>query len=95
MLYDVIFWFGLFCAILLVGAVTLVIAVWFIWPAVEAVSITRMTFAYYKKHSITQHSSRLRVWWLWYRDMLGGRRFEAIRSHGWEWQGVGRWSISE
>lgn len=34
------------------------------------------------------------------RDMLmhnrfeiGGRTFEAVRSSGWEWKGVGKWSI--
>lgn len=27
------------------------------------------------------------------RDMIGGRTFEAVRSEGWEWKGVGKWSI--
>lgn len=95
MLHEMIYWFGMASMLCLVTGVLGAIWVFLVWPAVEAASITRMTFAYYKKHGIKAHASRLRVWWLWYRDMLGGRRFEAMRSHGWEWKGVGRWSISE
>lgn len=89
MLHDLIYWFGLGCATLFV----MVVWVFLIWPAVEAASITRMTFQIYKRRGITEHPTRLRMWWLWYRDMIGGRTFEAVRSSGWEWKGVGKWSI--
>ena len=47
----------------------------------------------FKRRGITEHPTRLRMWWLWYRGMIGGRMFEAVRSEGWEWKGVGKWSI--
>lgn len=93
MLHDLIYWFGLGCATLFVTVLALLVWVFLIWPAVEAASITRMTFQIYKRRGITEHPTRLRMWWLWYRDMTGGRTFEAVRSSGWEWKGVGKWSI--
>lgn len=93
MLHDLIYWFGLGCAALFVTVLVLLAWVFLIWPAVEAASITRMTFQIYKRRGITEHPTRLRMWWLWYRDMIGGRMFEAVRSEGWEWKGVGKWSI--
>lgn len=93
MLHDLIYWFGLGCATLFAMVLALLVWVFLIWPAVEAASITRMTFQIYKRRGITEHPTRLRMWWLWYRDMIGGRRFEAVRSEGWEWKGVGKWSI--
>ena len=93
MIHDVIYWFGLICGLCLLTAVLLGILMFVVWPAVEAASITRMTFEVYKRRGITEHPTRLRMWWLWYRDMIGGRTFEAVRSSGWEWRGVGKWSI--
>ncbi|QGH77287.1 hypothetical protein [Escherichia phage BEK2-2] len=93
MIHDVIYWFGLICGLCLRTAVLLGILMFVVWPAVEAASITRMTFEVYKRHGVTEHPTRLRMWWLWYRDMIGGRTFEAVRSSGWEWKGVGKWSI--
>lgn len=93
MLHDLIFWFGLGCASLFVVVLALLVWLFLVWPAVEAASITRMTFQIYKRRGITEHPTRLRMWWLWYRDMIGGRMFEAVRSDGWEWKGVGKWSI--
>lgn len=93
MLHDLIYWFGLGCATLFAMVLALLVWVFLIWPAVEAASITRMTFEVYKRRGITEHPTRLRMWWLWYRDMIGGRMFEAVRSEGWEWKGVGKWSI--
>ena len=93
MLHDLIYWFGLGCAALFAMVLALLVWVFLIWPAVEAASITRMTFQIYKRRGIKEHPTRLRMWWLWYRDMIGGRMFEAVRSDGWEWKGVGKWSI--
>ena len=93
MLHDLIYWFGLGCATLVVTVLALLVWVFLIWPAVEAASITRMTFQIYKRRGITEHPTRLRMWRLWYRAMIGGRMFEAVRSEGWEWKGVGKWSI--
>ena len=93
MLHDLIYWFGLGCATLFVTVLALLVWVFLIWPAVEAASITRMTFQIYKRRGITEPPTRLRMWWLWYRDMIGGRTFEAVRSSGWEWKGVGKWPI--
>lgn len=93
MLHDLIYWFGLGCATLFVMVLALLVWVFLIWPAVEAASITRMTFQIYKRRGITEHPTRLRMWWIWYRDMIGGRMFEAVRSEGWEWKGVGKWAI--
>lgn len=93
MLHDVIYWFGLICGLCLLTAVLLGLLMFVVWPAVEAASITRMTFEIYKRRGIMEHPTRLRMWWLWYRDMIGGRTFEAVRSSGWEWKGVGKWSI--
>lgn len=95
MLHDLIFWFGLGCASLFVVVLALLVWLFLVWPAVEAASITRMTFQIYKRRGITEHPTRLRMWWLWYRDMIGGRMFDAVRSEGWEWKGVGKWSIFE
>ncbi|AGV55612.1 hypothetical protein AV954_gp60 [Escherichia phage SSL-2009a] len=93
MLHDVIYWFGLIGGLCLLTAVLLGVLLFVAWPAVEAASITRMTFEIYKRRGITEHPTRLRMWWLWYRDMIGGRTFEAVRSSGWEWKGVGKWSV--
>lgn len=93
MIHDVIYWFGLICGLCLLTAVLLGVLLFVVWPAVEAASITRMTFEIYKRRGITEHPTRLRVWWLWYRYMIGGRTFEAVRSSGWEWKGVGKWSV--
>lgn len=93
MLHDLIYWFGLICGLCLLTAVLVGVLMFVVWPAVEAASITRMTFEIYKRRGIKEHPTRLRMWWLWYRDMIGGRTFEAVRSSGWEWKGVGKWSI--
>lgn len=93
MIHDVIYWFGLICGLCLLTAVLLGVLMFVVWPAVEAASITRMTIQIYKRRGITEHPTRIRMWWLWYRDMIGGRTFEAVRSSGWEWKGVGKWSI--
>lgn len=93
MLHDVIYWFGLIWGLYLLTVVLLVVLLFIVWPAVEAASITRMTFEIYKRRGITEHPTRLHMWWLWYRDMIGSRTFEAVRSAGWEWKGVGKWSI--
>lgn len=93
MLHDVIYWFGLIWGLCLLTVVLLGVLMFVVWPAVEAASITRMTFEIYKRRGITEHPTRLRMWWLWYRDMAGGRTFEAVRSSGWEWKGVGKWSV--
>uniref|UniRef100_A0AB74UJM8 Uncharacterized protein n=1 Tax=Escherichia phage vB_Eco_Lzu_P3 TaxID=3348405 RepID=A0AB74UJM8_9CAUD len=93
MIHDVIYWFGMASILCLVTGVLGAIWVFLVWPAVEAASITRMTFEVYKRRGITEHPTRLRMWWLWYRDMIGGRMFEAVRSEGWEWKGVGKWSV--
>lgn len=93
MIHDVIYWFGLICGLCLLTVVLLGVLMFVVWPAVEAASITRMTFEIYKRRGITEHPTRIRMWWLWYRDMIGGRTFEAVRSSGWEWKGVGKWSV--
>lgn len=93
MLHDVIYWFGLICGLCLLTAVLLGVLMFVVWPAVEAASITRMTFEIYKRRGIKEHPTRLRMWWQWYRDMIGGRTFEAVRSSGWGWKGVGKWSV--
>ena len=93
MIHDVIYWFGLICGLCLLTAVLLGVLMFVVWPAVEAASITRMTFQIYKRRGITEHPTRIRMWWLWYRDMIGGRTFETVGSSGGEWKGVGKWSI--
>ena len=60
MLHDLIYWFGLGCATLFATVLALLVWVWvfLIWPAVEAASITRMTFQIYKRRGITEHPTR-------------------------------------
>lgn len=53
MLHDLIYWFGLGCATLFAMVLALLVWVFLIWPAVEAASITRMTFEVYKRRGIT------------------------------------------
>ena len=63
MIHDVIYWFGMASMLCLVTGVLGAIWVFLVWPAVEAASITRMTFQIYKRRGITEHPTRLRMWW--------------------------------
>lgn len=83
---------GVLFNILVGGAVCVVLWVWIIWPAVEAVSITRMYCAVCKLRGTPRRWVGF-IWWTWFRDMAGGRRFECMRSNGWYWGGVGDWNV--
>ncbi|RFY12852.1 hypothetical protein CA306_24105 [Salmonella enterica subsp. enterica serovar Enteritidis] len=90
-----------FLVLMGIGFTTLLLAVaiylvWilFLWPFVEAVSLTRMSLAYRR---LNAHKAgvvtSMRLFVMWYAETVFCRRFYAIHSRGWRWEGVGKWWV--
>ncbi|EBR0181607.1 hypothetical protein DNV98_23855 [Salmonella enterica subsp. enterica serovar Enteritidis] len=90
-----------FLVLMGIGFTTLLLAVaiylvWilFLWPFFEAVSLTRMSLAYRR---LNAHKAgvvaSMRLFVMWYGETVFGRRFCAIHSRGWRWEGVGKWWV--
>ncbi|EEB7324564.1 hypothetical protein QA051_gp20 [Salmonella phage celemicas] len=90
-----------FLIIMGIGFTTLLLAVviylmWilFLWPFVEAVSLTRMTREYWRINGCKRGVWRtIRLFLTWYAETVFGRRFEAVHSCGWRWEAVGKWWV--
>ncbi|EBW2202822.1 hypothetical protein DAO44_19330 [Salmonella enterica subsp. enterica serovar Enteritidis] len=84
-----------------IGFTTLLLAVviylmWilFLWPFVEAVSLTRMSLAYRRLNAReTGFVTAIRLFVMWYAETVFGRKFCAIHSRGWRWEAVGKWYV--
>ncbi|ANN86058.1 hypothetical protein [Salmonella phage MA12] len=82
-----------FTTLLLAGAIYLM-WILFLWPFVEAVSLTRMTREYWRINGRKRGAWRtIRLFFTWYAETVFGRRFEAIHSRGWRWEAVGKWWV--
>lgn len=91
---TLMFWSGV--VVWAVVGVALALAVWefLVWPAVEAVSITRAMYA------AGYHDSVVKRWWRWYKQLAfgGDAGLREISGHKpdakrWNWQGVGKWQV--
>ncbi|WP_312293198.1 hypothetical protein [Atlantibacter hermannii] len=66
--------------------------VWFIWPAVEAWSMTRWYMAINRRHpEFKPRRSWLHVFAFHYE--LFGRDFDAQSCRYGRWEGVGKWTV--
>lgn len=81
---------GLFFNVVLAVVIIIFASVWFIWPAVEAISMVR----YYKRiqfvHGVKMHNI-LRLFIYAYEPF--GRKFTATRCSYGYWEGVGDWKV--
>lgn len=75
-------------------ALAMVLWGWFIWPAVETVSITRAMYV------AGYHDSVVERWWRWYKQFVFGgdaglREISGAKPDAkhWNWQGVGKWQV--
>lgn len=86
---------GMITTVLLIGLFALILWVWFIWPAVEACSLTQMHRRIHRMNKAEGLgvTNTLRSWWSWYQDCVMGRNWTALRGPGWEWEGVGNWRV--
>ncbi|ECB1254674.1 hypothetical protein EU404_20280 [Salmonella enterica subsp. enterica serovar Weltevreden] len=92
-----------FLVLMGIGFTTLLLAVviylmWilFLWPFVDAVSLTRMTRAYWLIIGVNRGPWRtIKAFAAWYAEVFLGRRFEAVHGSGWRWEGVGKWWVYE
>lgn len=62
-----------------------------IWPAIEAISMTRYYLAIARKYPDVKLKNRFRVFV--YHFEFFGRTFEATRCSYGEWRGVGNWTV--
>lgn len=83
---NYLYWSGLVANIALMLFVALCIWVWFIWPFVEAMSITRC-FICASKTSGCKPTVRaiIRTLKYWYLDLLFGRGWRRISNRQFEW----------
>lgn len=86
-----LWWSGLTLNVLILFALSLVIYVWFIWPAVEAISMVRYYKAIAKKYPDVKLKSIFRLFISCYEPF--GRNFEAVRCPYGEWRGIGKWRV--
>ncbi|ECN2450330.1 hypothetical protein NOU17_23325 [Salmonella enterica subsp. enterica serovar Typhimurium] len=79
---------------LLLAVVIYLVWILFLWPFVEAVSLTRMSLAYRRlnAHKIGA-ATAAKLFVMWYGETVFGRRFYAIHSRGWRWEAVGKWWV--
>lgn len=78
----------------LVVVVFLTGAIWhlFIWPAVEAISLTRCYRKVCRVREIKPMNG-IRSFWAWYKMTVFGRDFTRISGQYYEWEGVGSWTV--
>ncbi|AXQ70316.1 hypothetical protein vst10_58 [Salmonella virus VSt10] len=85
---------GVVSTTLLLAVVIYLMWILFLWPFVEAVSLTRMMREYWRINGCKRGVWRtIRLFLTWYAETVFGRRFEAIHSAGWRWEAVGKWWV--
>lgn len=91
---EYLYWSGVVINVLIACFILLVIWVWFIWPFIEAVSITyvavKALMISVGKPKIMLVLKNIKYW---YADMLFGRRWERISNDVFEWRGVCNYRI--
>ena len=91
---EYLFWSGVVLNIALLMFISLCFWVWFIWPFVEALSITRCFVCASKAYGGKPTAKEIiRSIKRWYLDLLFGRNWTRISNHQFEWEGVGKWRI--
>lgn len=89
-----LFWSGVAVNIAALMFMALCIWVWFIWPFVEALSITRCLIHTSKAYGGKPNAKEiLRTFKKQYQDFLFGRSCTRIYNRQFEWEGVGNWRI--
>lgn len=88
---EYLFWSGLVLNAAVVIVVALFVWVWFIWPAVEAISMVRYYCAIARKYPDVKLKSRLKLFVYHYE--VFGRSFESVRCNYGTWSGVGKWHV--
>ncbi|NUU68456.1 hypothetical protein HQN64_20435 [Enterobacteriaceae bacterium BIT-l23] len=83
---------GAIANIILAAIAILLVWVWFIWPAVEAISMTRFSMAVSKKCRLKTSAKTLLHAFLCYYEPFG-RSFDSLGNRYGKWEGVGRWKL--
>ena len=90
MMEGYFYWCGVLLNGFAVGLVSLFVWVWFIWPFVQAVSLTKVTV---KALGKGRKTSILKLFWWAYNRLCFGKDFTTIRFDLFEWSDVGEWII--
>lgn len=91
---DFLVLMGIGFTTLLLAVVIYLVWILFLWPFVEAVSLTRMSLAYRRLNAReTGFVTAIRLFVMWYAETVFVRRFCAIHSRGWRWEAVGKWYV--
>lgn len=88
---EYLWWCGLVANVAVVMFALLVIWVWFIFPAVEAISMVRWYKAIAREYPDVKLKSFFRMFVGCYE--IFGRTFEATRCRYGSWYGVGKWHV--
>jgi hypothetical protein len=88
---NYLFWSGVVLNVAVALFALLFTWVWVVWPAIEAISLTRMTRAVCKRNG--DKFRPFRTFRIWYGDTFFGRGFSAVRGDYWYWEGVGKWEV--
>jgi len=84
-------WSGIALNAVLIFIIAAVFYAWFILPLVEACSLTRM---YMRFSKLNQKKAKLiPVFYHWYRQTIFIRTFDRVSGNGWQWSGIGKWSV--
>ncbi|ECH0398449.1 hypothetical protein FPC12_07225 [Salmonella enterica] len=85
---------GIVSTTLLLAVVIYLMWILFLWPFVEAVSLTRMSLAYRRLNNLKYGVvTAMRLFVIWYAETVFGRSFYAIHGRGWRWESVGKWRV--
>lgn len=83
---------GIALNVILAAFILLVLWVWFVWPAVEAISQMRWFMAINRRHpQVKPQRSWLHVFLSCYE--VFGRQYDARSSRFGRWEGVGKWTV--
>lgn len=89
-----LYWCGMALNLIAVVFIVLCIWVWFVWPFVEAISITTVFVRAAKKSGVEKSlSNNIRKFFFWYLEFLFGRGSTRISNKYASWEGVGKWVI--
>lgn len=88
---EYLWWCGMVANIAVAMFVLLVVWVWFIFPAVEAISMVRWYKAIAREYPDVKLKSFFRMFVGCYE--IFGRTFEATRCRYGSWYGVGKWRV--
>lgn len=88
---NYLFWSGVVLNVAVGLFIVLCLWAWVVWPAIEAISLTRMTRRVCKRNGVKFRP--FKTFRNWYGDTFFGRGFSAVRGDFWYWEGVGDWEV--